>query len=140
MTLDVVTIERQVLHAEDVDVVVAPGTEGLLGILPNHAPIVTGLAEGVLEIVRGSEREIFAIGGGFMEVRHSHVIVMADAAEHAEEVDLERAQEARQRAEQALAGSTEKVEREEALAALRRAQTRIKVGQKRRSSGSARVG
>jgi ATP synthase F1 epsilon subunit len=100
--LDVVTIERQVYSANDVDMVIAPGTEGVMGILPRHEPLITGLAEGVLEIVRGENREILAIGGGFMEVRGSQVVVMADVAEHADEIDIARAEAARARAEQAI--------------------------------------
>ena len=83
LQLEVVTIERRVYSADDVDRVIAPGSEGVMGILPRDEPIITGLKEGELEIIRGETREILAIGGGFMEVRGNQVVVMADVAEHA---------------------------------------------------------
>jgi F-type H+-transporting ATPase subunit epsilon len=141
LQLDVVTIERQVYSANDVDMVIAPGTEGVMGILPRHEPLITGLAEGVLEIVRGENREILAIGGGFMEVRGSQVVVMADVAEHADEIDIARAEAARNRAEQAIREAPRSEDAAKALAALQRAQVRLKVARKRRGTGqSARTG
>ncbi len=141
LRLDVVTVERQVFSADDIDMVIVPGTEGVMGILPRHEPVVTGLREGALEILRGGDRELLAIGGGFMEVRDSRVIVMADRAEQADEIDAERAEEARQRAEKALAEADVKEDRERALAALQRAQTRLQVSQRarrRRREGARR--
>ena len=81
LQLEVVTIERRVYSADDVDMVIAPGSEGVMGILPRHEPIITGLKEGELEIIRGETREILAIGGGFMEVRANQVVVMAVVAD-----------------------------------------------------------
>jgi F-type H+-transporting ATPase subunit epsilon len=107
-----------------------------MGILPRHEPIVTTLRPGTLEIVRGESRDMLAIGGGFMEVRASHVVVMADVAEHAEEIDLARAEEARERAQRQLQEAPERVDMEAALAALRRAEVRIKVA--RRGAGRRR--
>ncbi|MGD8490518.1 MAG: ATP synthase F1 subunit epsilon, partial [Anaerolineae bacterium] len=95
---EVVTAERAVFD-QDVDMVVAPGIEGQLGILPHHAPLMTALTFGELIIHRaGQEDEFLAIGGGFMEVQPDRVIILADSAERAEEIDIERAEEARQRA------------------------------------------
>jgi len=131
--LEIVTIERKVFD-DHVDMVIAPGTEGVLGILPRHAPLLTSLTYGELQVKREDEPDQFlAIGGGFMEVQPDHVVVLADAAEYAEEIDIERAEAARRRAEELL----EKAKQEEkdfarAEAALRRSATRLKVAQRRR--------
>ena len=132
--LDIVTIERQVF-SEDVDMVVAPGIEGVLGILPHHAPLMTALKEGELIIKRkGEPDQLVAIGGGFLEVRPDHVTVLADSAEQADEIDIARAEEARKRAEELLkqkpgdAAQAALIEQ-----ALRRATARIKVARRRRS-------
>ncbi len=100
--VDVVTIEREVYSASDVDMVIAPGIEGELGMLPRHEPVITALKEGVLQIVRGDERDVLAIGGGFLEMRHNQVVILADVAEQADEIDIARAEAARERAQQAL--------------------------------------
>lgn len=111
-----------------------------MGIKPRHAPVVAALKAGSLEIIRGDVREELAIGGGFVEIVSNHVIVMADVAEAAEEIDVERAERARERAAATLASAPEKVERLEALAELRRAEVRLRVARKRHGRGSARVG
>ncbi len=139
LKLDVVTIEREVYSAADVDTVVVPSTEGLMGIRPRHAPVVAALKAGTLEIIRGDIREELAIGGGFVEVVSNHVIVMADIAEKADEIDIDRAEKARERAAATLASAPEKAERLEALADLRQAEVRLRVARKRRGRGSARV-
>ena len=136
LQLEVVTIERQVYAADDVDMVVAPGSEGVMGILPRHEPIVTALKEGALEIVRGGEREVLAIGGGFMEVRGSRVVVMADVAEHADEIDEAKAEAARARAETVLKETPHAVEAEEALRELHLARARLQVARRSRRSGA----
>ncbi len=128
--LEIVTQERR-LYSDDVDMVVAPGTEGELGILPHHVPLLTTLKEGALRVKKGGAEEYFSIGGGFMEVMPDHVIVLADVAEHADEIDLARAEEARRRAEQLLKDRPAGADVEAALAALRRAQIRVAVAQKR---------
>ena len=89
MQLDIVTAER-LLVSEQVDYVSAPGIDGVLGILPRHAPLLTALAQGSLRYKKDGEEHEFAIGGGFMEVRPDHVTVLADSAEHAEEIDERR--------------------------------------------------
>jgi F-type H+-transporting ATPase subunit epsilon len=130
--LEVVTAER-VVYADDVDMVIAPGIEGQLGILPRHAPLLTALAYGELRIKKGGEEDILAIGGGFMEVLPDRVIVLADSAERAEEIDLDRADAARRRAEERLKQSrSEEVDFARAEAALRRSLARLKVARKRR--------
>ncbi|GIK36680.1 MAG: ATP synthase epsilon chain [Chloroflexota bacterium] len=132
--LEIVTIERKVFD-DEVNMVVAPGSEGMLGILPRHAPLLTALNYGELQIKKdGQEDQFFAIGGGFMEVQPNHVVVLADSAEHAEEIDIERAEAARRRAEESLARAPEELELEQAEAALRRSVIRLKVAERRRRS------
>jgi F-type H+-transporting ATPase subunit epsilon len=136
--LEIVTIERKV-YSEDVDMVVAPGSEGELGILPNHTPLLTTLKEGVLRVKRGGEEEAFAIGGGIMEVLPDRVIVMADAAEHSDEIDVARAEQARQRAEALIRERPPGIDLDTALAALRRSQVRLNVAQRRRGRQGVRL-
>ena len=130
--LDIVTAEREV-YAEDVDVVIAPGVEGQLGILPHHAPLMTTLQAGELRVRKGGEEVSMAISGGFIEVRPDKVVVLADTAERAEEIDVARAEEAKQRARERLS-EKQVVGADEARveASLRRALIRIKVAEKRR--------
>jgi F-type H+-transporting ATPase subunit epsilon len=133
--LEIVTIERKVFD-DHVNMVIAPGSEGMLGILPRHAPLITGLTFGELQIKKeGQEDQFFAIGGGFMEVQPHHVVVMADAAERAEEIDVSRAEAARRRAEEFLAKSKEDIDFATAEAALRRSVIRLKVAERRRRGG-----
>ena len=99
--LDIVTAER-VVYSEDVDVVIAPGVEGELGILPHHTPLMTTLQSGELRVRQGGEEFSMAVSGGFLEVRPDRVIVLADSAERVEEIDIERAEEAKKRAEKRL--------------------------------------
>ena len=134
LRLEILSIERK-LFDNDVNMVIAPGSEGVLGILPRHAPLLTALTYGELQVKKeGEEDQLFAIGGGFMEVQPNHVIVMADSAERAEEIDVDRAEEARQRAEEFLtrAKTDTAVDLALAEAALRRSITRIKAAQHRR--------
>ena len=128
--LEIVTQERR-LYSDDVDMVIAPGSEGELGILPHHAPLLTTLKEGALRVKKAGAEEYFSIGGGFMEVQPDHVIVLADVAEYADEIDVARAEEARRRAEQMLKERPAGTDIQQALAALRRAQIRVTVAQKR---------
>ncbi len=135
---DIVTQERTVF-SEQVDYVSLPGSEGIMGILPNHAPLLTALSFGEVMVRRSGDEQFFAIGGGFAEVQPDHVIILADSAEQADEIDLDRAQEARQKAEDAMqAGvSVDSARYAQIDAALKRAQIRIDVS-RRRSSGRRR--
>ncbi len=128
---DIVTQER-VVYSEDVDMVIAPGVEGVLGILPHHMPLLTELTVGELRIKRAGTEESFAIGGGFMEVRPDLVTVLAESAEHSTEIDIARAEEARARAEQLLQGTGPK-DMARIEASLRRSQVRLRVARKRQS-------
>ena len=132
MRLDIVTAER-VVYEEDVDVVVAPGVEGQLGILPHHAPLMTTLKAGELRVRKGGEEVSMAISGGFLEVRPDGVVVLADTAERAEEIDIARAEEAKRRAQEQLAEKqVPGVDEARAEASLRRALIRLRVAEKRR--------
>jgi len=102
LRLDIVTAERMV-YSDEVDMVIAPGIEGQLGILPHHAPLMTTLRMGELRVRKGKEEVSLAISGGFIEIRPDKVIVLADAAERVGEIDVARAEEARRRAEKRLA-------------------------------------
>jgi len=133
---EIVTAERTVLD-DDVDMVVAPGIDGQLGILPHHAPLMTALTYGELVIRRtGREEEFIAIGGGFLEVGPDHVTILADSAERAEEIDEERADAARLRAEAVMAQKQrEDVDLARAEATLRRSIIRLKVARRKRRYG-----
>ena len=130
--IDIVTAERLV-YSDEVDVIVAPGTEGQLGILPHHAPLMTMLQPGELLLKKGAEEISLAITGGFLEVRPDKVVILADAAERAEEIDLARAEEAKKRAEERLKGrAMPEMDSARAEASLKRALTRIRVAERRR--------
>jgi F-type H+-transporting ATPase subunit epsilon len=134
--LDIVTIERVVV-SEDVDYVSAPGIDGVIGILPKHEPLLTGLSIGELHYRKGNTETLFAIGGGFMEVRPDKVTVLADVAESADEIDEQRAEAARKRAEELMAqkvtGGSEAVQAVLLEQTIRRAELRLKVARRRRS-------
>ena len=134
--LEIVTPER-VIYSDEVDAVVVPGVEGQLGILPHHAPLMTMLQPGELKVRKGGEEIYVAIFGGFLEVRPDRVIVLADAAERAEEIDVGRAEEAKRRAEQQMANRVlSEVEKARAEAALRRSLVQLKVAERRRKRKS----
>jgi F-type H+-transporting ATPase subunit epsilon len=137
--LEIVTAER-VVFSGDVDVVVAPGVEGQLGILPHHAPLMTMLLPGELRVRGGGEEFSLAISGGFLEVRPDRIIVLADAAERAEEIDIARAEAAKRRAEEQLKHPTPAVDIAQAEAALRRSLARLKVVERRRRRSGAPLG
>ncbi|HEV7216484.1 MAG TPA: F0F1 ATP synthase subunit epsilon [Chloroflexota bacterium] len=126
--LEIVTADREVF-ADDVEFVVVPGAEGELGILPRHAPLISSLKAGELRMRRAGQVEFFAIGGGFVQIRPDKVVVLADDAQHSEEIDESRAQEARERAETELRDHPERAA--DAVRALRFAQVRLQVAQRR---------
>ena len=135
--LEIVTAERLVL-SEDVDYISAPGVDGILGILPRHQPLLTALTVGELHYKKGGQEYNFAIGGGFMEVRPDKVTVLADSAEHAEEIDEQRAEQARIRAQQTLKEKPKgDVEFARIEQSLRRAELRLKVARRRHDRGQS---
>jgi F-type H+-transporting ATPase subunit epsilon len=130
--LDIVTAEQSV-YSEEVDMIIAPGVQGQLGILPHHAPLMTMIEPGELIVKRGGEELYMAVSGGFLEVRPDRVIVLADSAERAEEIDIARAEEAKKRAEKRLEEKyVPEVDAARAEAALRRSLIRLKIAERRR--------
>ena len=129
LKLEIVTAERQT-YSGDVDAVIAPGVEGQLGILPNHAPLMTMLQPGELLIKKDGEELYLVITGGFLEVRPDKVIILADACERCEEIDITRAEAAKKRAEERLKSHSPEIDHARAEAALRRALIRISVAEK----------
>jgi F-type H+-transporting ATPase subunit epsilon len=140
LRIEIVTGERVILQEDDVDMVLVPGAAGMLGILPQHAPLVTTLSLGELRIKKGSTEQSILVFGGFMEVSNNKVLVLADTAERVEELDLARAEDARKRAEVSIAGRQSTMDLEQAQASLRRANLRLRVGQKRGGRGGPRGG
>src|SRR5437868_6520113 len=135
--VEVVTAERELYNGE-ANLVSAPGSEGRLGILPRHAALLTTLAPGDLRIeLNGAEEPLF-VSGGFLEVKDNVVTVLADTAEHAEEIDQARAEEARRRAQERLEQAASEGERAELQAALERALTRLRVAELARRRGARR--
>ncbi len=128
LRLNIVTAERSVF-TDDVEMVVAPAQDGVVGILPHHAPLVTVLKPGELKLVRGGEEELLAVHVGFLQARPDQVIILADAAERAEEIDLALSQAARDRARQALEHPSEG-DVEVLRGALQRALLRVHVGER----------
>ena len=138
--LEIVTPERLV-YEDEVDSVNLPGIEGELGILPHHAPLLSMLGVGELRIRKGGAEESFAIVGGFVQVRPDKVVVMAETADLAAEIDLEKAEEARREAERALeTGYSEGADLSAARAALQTALMRIRVAERRHREGPRRRG
>jgi F-type H+-transporting ATPase subunit epsilon len=133
LSVEIVTNERIVFSEEDVDMVVAPGSAGVLGILPSHAPLITTLSAGELRVKKGEQEQSMVVFGGFMEVTPDKVVVLADVAERVEEIDVARAEAARRRAEEAIEGRTgEPVDLAAAEARLQRATVRLRVSERRR--------
>ena len=132
--LEIVTPEKMVFSG-DVNAVLAWGVEGQLGILPHHAPLMTMLQPGDLLIRKDNEEEYLTVSGGFLEVRPDKVIILADACERVEEIDIARAEAAKKRAEEILKTRPADVDAASAEAALRRSLARLKVaGRRRRKS------
>jgi F-type H+-transporting ATPase subunit epsilon len=138
--LEIVTPEKLAYEGE-VDSVQLPGSEGELGVLPHHAPLISTLGAGELRLRKGAEDEYFAIVGGFLQVLPDKVVVMAETADMASEIDLEKAQEARRQAEQALeSGYVEGADLAAARASLQAALLRIRVAERRHREGPRRRG
>jgi len=138
--LEVVTPERQVLSTE-VDEVSAPGALGYFGVLPGHTPFITTLGVGELSYRSGNQWEYLSITWGYAEVLPNNVTVLTETAEMAEEIDLERAERAKRRAEERLrewSTTVADIDFERATAALQRAVIRLQVAQKRFGPGMLR--
>jgi F-type H+-transporting ATPase subunit epsilon len=131
--LRVVSVERSLFEG-DVEFMIANGAEGELGVLARHAPLMTILKPGPLRIQEtyGGEEQVLFVGGGFLEVLPERVTVLADVAEHAEEISVERAEEARRRAQEKLAGTLTAAEETEFQNALAMAEARLRLARARR--------
>src|SRR5437868_10129841 len=143
LRVQIVTAEREVFADDSVDMVVAPGAEGVVGILPRHAPLLTTLNPGVVRIKKGGAEEAMAVGGGFLQVARDKVLILADTAERADEIDEARAEEGRRRARENLAESVrtgQRLQAETARFALRREEARIHVARRRRGPEPHRPG
>ena len=129
--LDIVTPE-EIVFSDEIDMLVAPGIEGELGILPKHAPLMTVLGIGEFVIRKDNSEQYLAIGGGYLEVLPGRVIVLADAAERAEDIDIARAEAARERAQHSMEERLSEIDAAQAEAALKRSLVRLKVATRRR--------
>lgn len=129
LLLEIVTPERKV-YAQEAEMVIVKGAAGELGILPNHIPLVTPLNIAPVRVKRGGSEDKIAVHGGFMEVRKDKVVILAEAAELPEEIDVERAQAAKARAEKRLADKQEGIDMLRAQLALNRAINRLTVAGK----------
>ena len=133
---EIVSQDRTVFQ-DDVDIIVLPGAAGEMGILPNHAPVLTTLKYGVIKIRRRGKEELFAVAGGVAEVQPKIVTILADAAENVEEIDIIRAKAAKKRAEDALANLSPETDRDAYFvmeAALRRSNLRLDMVRRYRST------
>lgn len=138
MHVEVVTAERE-LYSGEADEVIAPGSEGQLGILPKHAALLSMLKVGELVIKLSGSEEPFFVSGGFLEVSNNSMTVLAETAEHAEEIDQARAEAARRSAQELLAQAQSDTERAELLGALERAVARIHVSEITRRRTTRRI-
>jgi F-type H+-transporting ATPase subunit epsilon len=132
LTVEIVTVERKVLEESGIDEVIAPGIDGQLAVLPQHAAFMTMLAPGELILKKGAEEQAFVVTGGFFEVLKDKVVVLADAAERADEIDVTRAEEARERARLAIERRESTEDLAMAAAALQRAMIRLRIAENRR--------
>lgn len=131
--LEVVTAERE-LYSGDVDQLIAPSRQGQVTILPNHAPLLSQLEPGLLEYRVGGEDQALAVTGGFMEILANRAVILADAAEPADEIDEARAQAALDRAEERMAHREEDIDFERAVRQIARARIRLSVARRRRTA------
>jgi F-type H+-transporting ATPase subunit epsilon len=129
-TLTIVTAESEVF-SEEVDSLVAPGIDGQLGILPNHAPLMTQLQPGEMTVRANNDESVLAVTGGFMEVLNNKVTILADTAEMDVAIDLERAEAALKRAQERVDRRQADIDLTRALQAFRRAQIRVGLARRR---------
>ena len=124
-SLSIVTPE-EIFYENEVTSLIAPGSEGYLGVLTNHAPLITGLVPGKLTVKDTDNQEVnFATSGGFMEVLKNQVTILADSIEFVKDIDVERAKKALQRAKERLRSKEKEIDIPRAVAAMKRAENRI---------------
>lgn len=133
LNFEIVTAEK-VVYSDEIDMVVVPGSLGEMTLLPMHAPLMTSIQPGELLIRKGNDESSIFISGGFLELMNDKVTILADSAEHAEEIDMARAEEAKKRAEERKELKTiPDLDLARAEAALRRSLLRLKVAEKRKT-------
>jgi len=125
--IEVVTQERLILDEPAADMIILPGKEGVLGVLPRHTPLLTTLDIGELRIKAGGTEHVLAVYGGIVEIRPDKVVVLADMAEHADEVNLEKAEEARRTAQEMMRKGPPPDEAAIIMQELRRAELAVRV-------------
>lgn len=131
LTVEVITGERSLFSESGVEMVSAPGAEGTLGILPNHAALISLLDAGELVITRGGSEDRMVVFGGFIEVLNNKVLILADSAERIDEIDVDRAERSRERAAETLKNRQAITDIAAEEAALKRAAVRLRVGRRR---------
>lgn len=137
--VELVTQERKVFEEKEADMIVVPAVEGEMGVLPGHAPVLTTMGYGELVIRKESAEERFAIYGGVVDVRPDKVVVLADLADSSFDLNVEKAQEARERAEKMMEEGVPEEQNREATLALRRAELQLKVARKVRDQSALRI-
>lgn len=135
IAVEVVTQEKLIFSELEADMVVVPGAEGVMGVLPHHAPVLTTLGFGELIIRKGRAEERFAIYGGVVDIRPNKIVVLADIAASSYALDEAEAEAARERARQQLERAQSEAELQQATTELRRAELTIRVNRKVRASG-----
>jgi F-type H+-transporting ATPase subunit epsilon len=136
IAVELVTQERKVFEEPEADMVVIPGSEGVMGVLPHHAPVLTTLGFGELVVRKGNAEERFAIYGGVVDIRPDKVVVLADLAESSFELDMAKIEEARQSAQRMLQEGVPQELNREAVLALRRAELAVRIRSKIQARGS----
>ena len=134
LTLDIVTPDRSILH-EQVDEVEIPGADGYFGVLPGHTPLLATLKVGELWYRKGSDRHFLSLAFGFAEVLPDRVTILAQIAEKAEEIDVDRAEQEKKRAQEALSRASADVDLERARASMLKALVRLRVATRARTRG-----
>ena len=137
ISVEIVTQEKIVFSEPAADMVVVPGTDGVIGVLPHHAPVLTTLADGELIVRKGRAEESFAIFGGVVDIRPDRVIVLADLAESSYDIDSAAMEAARASAEKLMAQGVPAEENREATLALRRAELALNLQRKVRARSGA---
>ncbi len=134
--VEVITQERKIFDEPAADMVIIPASEGEMGVLPNHAPILTTLNFGDLVVRKGSAEEHFAVYGGVVDVRPDKVVILADMADVVADLDVKALEAARERARKLMAEGVPAKLNQEATFALRRAELALKIKNKLSSGGS----
>jgi len=139
--LKIATPEKVVYRDEEIDSITLPTQQGEITVLPGHIPLVSALQPGEVLVRKGKEEEVIAVSGGFLEVLATKVVILADTAERSEEIDVKRAEEAIERAEELKKTRTTDAQEFAALTAkINKELARVKVGRKRRGRIEQRGG